>query len=108
MLRLIGRVTHIRENGAASGVGVLANFAYDDLGRRTALTRGNGTITDYSYDAAGRLDELVQNLAGSANDNTDTFSDNPAGQIVSRTRSNTGYSFASHINVDTLFGHDFS
>jgi hypothetical protein len=53
----------------------------------------------------GRLDEPVQDLAGTANDNTDSFSFNPAGQIESRTRSNTGYSFASHINVDTLFGH---
>ncbi|MGJ3232383.1 MAG: RHS repeat domain-containing protein [Oceanicaulis sp.] len=100
------RLTHIRENGAASGVGVLASFTYDDLGRRTALTRGNGTITDYSYDAAGRLDELVQNLSGTANDNTDTFTHNPAGQITSRTRSNTAYSFAAHINVDTLFTHN--
>lgn len=27
-----GEVTAIRKNGAASGVGVLATFAYDDLG----------------------------------------------------------------------------
>jgi hypothetical protein len=44
------QLTAIRENGASSGVGVLASFAYDDLGRRTALTRGNGTVTDYSFD----------------------------------------------------------
>ncbi|MEQ8405258.1 MAG: RHS repeat-associated core domain-containing protein [Oceanicaulis sp.] len=100
------QLTHIRENGAATGVGVLAAFEYDDLGRRTSLTRGNGTVTDYSYDAAGRLDQLVQDLAGTANDNTDAFAYNPAGQIVSSTRSNTGYSFASHINTDTLFNHN--
>ena len=100
------QLTHIRENGAGSGVGVLAAFTYDDLGRRTALTRGNGTQTTYDFDAAGRLDELVQNLAGTSHDNTDNFAFNPAGQITSRTRSNTGYSFASHINVDTLFGHN--
>ncbi len=51
----------------------------------------------------GRLDELVQDLSGTADDNTDTFTYNPAGQIASRTRSNTGYSYAS---IDTLFGHN--
>ena len=35
-----GGMTKIRENGATSGVGVLATFAYDDLGRRTSLTFG--------------------------------------------------------------------
>ena len=35
-------MTKIRENGATAGVGVLATYGYDDLGRRTALTRGNG------------------------------------------------------------------
>ena len=44
------QLTAIRENGATSGVGVLATFTYDDLGRRTQLTRGNGTVTDYSFD----------------------------------------------------------
>ena len=112
------QLTAIRENGATSGVGVLASFSGacprarqrrdpgDDLGRRTALTRGNGTVTSYDYDAAGRLNELVQNLAGTSHDNTDTFAFNPAGQITSRTRSNTGYSYASHINTDTLFSHN--
>ena len=42
-----GEMTAIRENGATSGVGVLATLAYDDLGRRTGLTRGNGAVTSY-------------------------------------------------------------
>ena len=37
-----GAMTAVRENGAASGIGVLATYAYDNLGRRTQLTRGNG------------------------------------------------------------------
>ncbi|HEX8642005.1 MAG TPA: hypothetical protein VF704_12740, partial [Allosphingosinicella sp.] len=40
-----GEMRHIRENGATSGVGVLATFGYDQLGRRSSLTRGNGTST---------------------------------------------------------------
>jgi YD repeat-containing protein len=72
-----GEVTAIRENGATSGVGVLATFAYDDLGRRTSLARGNGTSTSYAYDSAARLSQLTQDLAGTANDLTLGFTYNP-------------------------------
>ena len=85
---LLGRVTKIRENGATSGVGVLATFTYDDYGRRASLVRGNGATTSYSYDAISRLTSLTQNLSGTANDNTDTLSYSPASQIVSQARSN--------------------
>jgi hypothetical protein len=68
--------------------------------------RGNCTETRYDFDAMGRLDELVTDLAGTADDNTDSFTFNPAGQIASRSRTNTDYSYASHINVDTLFTHN--
>ncbi|WP_034160288.1 RHS repeat domain-containing protein [Sphingomonas sp. ERG5] len=46
-----GNVTAIRENGAVSGVGVLASYGYDDLGRRISLTRGNG----------GSIDDQIRN-----------------------------------------------
>ena len=49
-----GAVTVIRENGGTA----LATFAYDGLGRRTSLTRGNGNTTTYGYDAASRLTSL--------------------------------------------------
>lgn len=90
---LTGAVTAIRENGATSGVGVLATYTYDNLGRRTLLTRGNGTTTSYDYDAAGRLDELVQNLTSINNDVTFNFTHNAASQIIDqdRTTSNSGY-----------------
>ncbi|MBL7470996.1 hypothetical protein INQ17_24340, partial [Escherichia coli] len=32
-----GEMTAIRENGATSGVGVLASYSYDQLGRRTGI-----------------------------------------------------------------------
>lgn len=35
-------MVHIRENGATSGIGILATCGYDDLGRRTSLAFGNG------------------------------------------------------------------
>ena len=96
---LTGNMTAIRENGATSGVGVLASYGYDDLGRRTSITRGNGTTTGYSYDAVSRLASLTQNLGGGYAF-TNSFSYNPAGQIASLTRSNDAYAWGGHYNVD--------
>jgi len=101
-----GEVTKIRENGATSGVGVLATYAFDDLGRRTSLTRGNGTVTSYDYDAVSRLEELVQDLSGTTNDLTLGSTFNPANQIVSATRSNDAYSFTLMANGSVSDNHN--
>lgn len=100
---LLGEMTKIRENGAASGVGVLAAYSYNDLGQRVSLTRGNGTSTAYAYaDPAGRLSRIAHNLdgAGTANDLTLDFAYSPASQIAARTASNDGYSWLGHFNED--------
>lgn len=88
----------IRENGASPGIGVLATFAYDDLGRRTSLTRGNGTSTTYSHDALSHLQQQAINLDGSGTtrDLTLGFTYNPASQIASTTRSNGSYAWNGH------------
>lgn len=86
-----GEVTKVRENGASSGAGVLASYVYDDLGNRKTVTRGNGVTSSYSYDTASRLASLAQDLAGTANDLTLTFSYNAANQITSRTSTNSLY-----------------
>ncbi len=89
---LANEMTAVRENGATSGFGVLATFAWDDLGRRKQLARGNGTVTSYSYDNAGRLSGLGQDFAGTASDvalSFDAYS--PAGQIGRRAVSNDAY-----------------
>ena len=101
-----GEMTNIRENGATSGVGVLASFGYDQLGRRTSLTRGNGTATGYSYDAVGRLSSFGHDLAGTAHDLNVTFGHNPAGQIVSRTSSNDAYAFTGLANQNRTDTHN--
>lgn len=97
---ITGAVTSIRENGATSGVGVLASYAYDDLGRRDSITRGNGTTTAYDYDAAGRLEELAQNLDSTANDVTFNFTYNAARQSITqdRTTTNGGYVWTQPAN----------
>ena len=86
----------IRENGAASGVGVLATFGYDDLGRRISLTRGNGAVTSTAYDPVSRLATLADNVTGTTNDQSATFSYNPASQIGSVTRTNDAYAWTGH------------
>jgi RHS repeat-associated protein len=96
-----GEVTHIRENGATSGVGVLATFGYDDRGRRTSLTRGNGTVTTYAYDRPSRLTQLTHDVPDSAGDLTLGFAHNPAAQIVSNSRSNDAYAPAPLAGTQT-------
>jgi RHS repeat-associated protein len=92
---LVGAVTAIRENGAVSGAGVLALYAYDDLGRRVSLTRGNGASEAAAFDGASRLVQLTQNLAGTSDDLTIDFTYDAAGGIVSRTLSNAAYAWAA-------------
>ena len=67
-----GLVTKVRENGATTGIGVLATYAYDNLERRTAVANGNGTSSSYSFDPVSRLSSLTQDLGGTLNDLTIT------------------------------------
>jgi len=87
----LNRMWRIRENGATSGVGVLATFTWDPLSRQDFSARGNGTTTDFGYDAASRLNSLTQDLAGSVKDLGRSFTHNAAGQI--RTRNTTGTTY---------------
>lgn len=68
-----GEVSKIRENNASTGVGVLATYAYDDLGQRTSLTFGNGVVQNYGFDAVSRLASLSNDVAGTASDQSTTF-----------------------------------
>lgn len=93
-----GEVEKVRENGATTGVGVLATYAYDNLGNRTSLTFGNGAVQAYTYDPVSRLSQLTNNLSGTANDLTATFAYNPASQITSTTRTGDTYAWTGHFN----------
>jgi RHS repeat-associated protein len=96
-----GEMSAIRENGATSGIGVLASFAYDNLGRRSRLTFGNGASQDYSFDPLSRLTSLTANLAGTANDLTiGSIAYNSASQIVSHSRSNDAYAWTGSVAVN--------
>ena len=97
---LVGNVTAIRENGATSGVGVLATYAYDNFGRRTSVTFGNGVVQGFTYDAASRLATHTNDLASTANDLTATFAYNPASQIASVASSNHAYAWTGAVAVN--------
>lgn len=88
-----GAMTRVRQQGATSGADVVAAYAYDNLGNRSSITRGNGTSTSYGYDPASRLTSLTQDGADALGDFAKTFTYNPAGQILSQTLSNTDYIF---------------
>lgn len=90
---LAGAVTAIRENGAGSGAGVLAQYTYSNLGQLTGTARagGSGASTSYDYDAFARLTSLAHDASGSSDDVTLGFGYNPAGQITGRTVSDDDY-----------------
>jgi YD repeat-containing protein len=93
-------LTQINENGAAT----LVSYTMDNLGRRTALTRGNGTSTAYSYDPVSRLSSFTQDLIGSVQDLTvGSFTYNPASQITGYSRSNDSYAWGGHYNVNRSY-----
>jgi RHS repeat-associated protein len=91
-------LTAIKEGGTTA----LATFEYDDVGRRHKLTRGNGVVTTYGYDVLG-LTSLVNDLAGTAYDQTLGFTHNPAGQIAQKTSSNDAYAWTGHYNVNRAY-----
>lgn len=103
-----GKVTKIRENGATSGVGVLAAYAFDSQGRPSSVTFGNGSVQSFGYDAISRLSTLTNNLGGATttHDLTQTFGYNPASQIANVTRSNDAYAWQAHYNVDRPYVAD--
>ena len=96
-----GELNQVRENGATSGVGVLATFGYDSFGRRTSKTFGYGAATYYTYDGVSRLTALGIDYTGTANDLSENFTYNPASQIVSVARTNDAYAWTGHTNGST-------
>jgi RHS repeat-associated protein len=90
---LYNEVTEIRARTGQSDEHLVATYAFDNLGRRTSLTRGNGVVTTYGYDPVSRLTSLALNPTGTTHDLTVSLPYNPAGQIATRTGSNTLYAF---------------
>lgn len=96
-----GETSKVRENGATTGVGVLAIYGYDNLGNRTSVAFGNGASQALTYDPVSRLASLTNDLSGTTNDLSVTFSSNPASQIASTTRTGDSYAFTGLANENT-------
>ncbi|TXI21486.1 MAG: hypothetical protein E6Q67_07580, partial [Roseateles sp.] len=97
----LNRVTTMQENGSAT----LVVLAYDELSRRSALTRGGGTAgaTSLGYDVNGRLSILGHDLAATAYDVSFGFGYNRAGQVVTRTNSNDVFTYTGDVNVSRAY-----
>jgi RHS repeat-associated protein len=96
-----GEIDKVRENGATTGVGVLVDYTYDDLRRRTNAAYGNTSSGGYTYDAISRLATQTVNLTGTGNDLTQTFSYNPASQVKQVVRSNDLYAYSGFVSGTT-------
>jgi RHS repeat-associated protein len=90
----LNRPTALLENGTVS----LASYAYDDLSRRTTVTLGNGTTTGYGYDTQSALASLTQNLAGTAQDNTWSYTRNQVQDIKAASWTNDSYQWTGYTN----------
>ena len=102
---VVGNLLSIRENGATSGAGLLASYAYDDdYGHRTNFTRGNGVVTAYEFDLLSRLTSLENNPSGTSDDQTLTFTHMPSGQLSTRNNTNSAYDW----DGASLLSEDFS
>ncbi len=100
---LLGETLDARENGATSGVGVLASYTYDNLGNITAIARGNGVSSSMGYDADSHLASLT--YSGSSNNQSFTgYAYNPAGQLMSRSASNDAYAWNAGANLSQAYG----
>ncbi|HRK63601.1 MAG TPA: RHS repeat-associated core domain-containing protein [Terricaulis sp.] len=87
-------VTQIRENGATSGAGLLGVYAYNNLGQRVSLTRGNGVVTTFAYDDLARLDAMRHDLASTASDQLYDFTRNLSDQSTDRQGHNASYDWS--------------
>lgn len=94
----LNRPVRVRENGTT----IIASVDWDTQGRRSVEGRG-GVNTVYGYDSISRVGSIADDLAGTAEDLTTTFSYNPADQIVSRTLSNAAYRFKGHTNASRAY-----
>ena len=90
-----------------AGNDTLVTYNYDDLGRRTSLSRGNGATTNFSYDPSSLLLSSISQTVGSAGVATDnvtySFAYNVAGQVTQRTISNGAYVWSGAYALDRSY-----
>ena len=91
----LNRINKVCENGASGcPSGLLITYTLDALSRRDAITRPNTTASDFDYDLASRLTLLTQNVSGTSNDLSRTFTFTPAGQLATRVNGTAAHAFS--------------
>ncbi len=97
------RVDLIQENGTTT----LADYDFDNLGRRAQITYGNGSIVSYAWAADSALDKLTNDLDGNqtvdAIDLELILGYNPVNQIISRSVSSTAYKWTVPAALTTSY-----
>jgi RHS repeat-associated protein len=97
----LNRVNCVSKGGncGTSDSNKLLTVVYRADGQRESLLRPGGATTTYSFDNAGRLLTFGQDLAGgSADDMTNAFGYNPAGQITQLEFGNSAFSPTGNLN----------
>jgi len=94
-------LTTVNENGATSGVGLLATYSYNSangLQLLSGISNGDGSSSAYTYDNADRLSSLAHTMpsGGAAANQTLAFTYNPTSQILTRAGSNYTYDYAGY------------
>ena len=102
---MTGDLWKIRENGATSGVGVLATYSYNALGHRTKIVLGNGAEQRSIYDELNRLWKLETDVEATATGNDDllTLERDKASRITKVTRANDLYVWPSAANINRTY-----
>jgi RHS repeat-associated protein len=76
------------------------------LRRRTSITFGNGAVQAFAYDPVSRPSQVTNDLSGTTNDLTATFSYNPASQTTQSVRTGDTYAYTAMGNGSTVYAQN--
>jgi RHS repeat-associated protein len=103
-----GALKAVRRAGGLSAADKIADFTYDDLGRRLTISRGaSAASTSYVYDSTDlQLSSLTQTPTNSGDAVIYGFASNAAGQVKQLTISNSAYVWNSASIASRPYGTD--
>jgi RHS repeat-associated protein len=82
----------------------LLTYGYTPAQAPSFLNRASGSKTALGYDTRQRLSSLSHDFGGTTNDVTYSFTDyNPAGQIITKGRSNNLYAFNGYVTASRAY-----
>jgi len=90
-------------NDTIHGETQFADVNYKSAGQRAGVFRGSSS-TQYEYGTDQRLLDLWQAFSNTPGNNHQTYTYNPAGQVLQETRTNSLYTFTARYNADRAYG----